>query len=171
MYRIIGGDGREYGPVSAEQLRQWIAQNRAMATTRVLPEGASAWTTLGALPEFSILFATAAARPGVSPAIPAANLVPKSSGFAVTGLVLGIFSLTVGLCCCYGVPFNFLGLVFSIIGLSQINRDPQRYGGKGMAVAGLVLSIISLFIALLFLLFMGASAGWDQMRQHHVYRL
>ena len=169
MYRIIGADGREYGPISAEQLRQWIAENRAIATTRVLPEGTTQWTTLGALPEFSILFTTAVARPGASPAVP--NLVPKSNGFAVAGLVLGIFSLTVGFCCCRGVPFNFLGLVFSIIALSQINRDPQRYGGKGMAIAGLVLSIVSLFIALIFLLLIGTFAGLEQMRPHHVYRL
>lgn len=169
MYRIIGADGREYGPISAEQLRQWIAEGRAVATTRVLREGALEWTTLGALPEFSLLFAGATAQVGAVPGAAAATRGARNNGFAVTGLVLGIFSLTVGFCCCRGIPFNFLGLVFSFIGLSQINREPQRYGGKGIAIAGLVLSILSLFLAFLLML-LGAGIGWHSMR-HHVYRL
>lgn len=169
MYRIIGADGREYGPISGEQLRQWIAEGRAIATTRVLREGASEWTTLGGLPEFSLLFGAtdqAGARPGAPVTV---NRAFRNNGFAITGLVLGIFSLTFGLCCCNGIPFNFLGLVFSIIGLSQINREPQRYGGKGIAIAGLVLSILSLLIAFLLML-LGTGAGWHPMR-NHVYRL
>ena len=33
MYRIIGGDGREYGPISLDQMRQWIAEGRVNAQT------------------------------------------------------------------------------------------------------------------------------------------
>jgi len=40
MYKIIGADGKEYGPIPAEQLREWIAEGRANAQTKVLPEGA-----------------------------------------------------------------------------------------------------------------------------------
>ena len=29
IYKIIGDDGREYGPATAEQIRQWVAENRA----------------------------------------------------------------------------------------------------------------------------------------------
>ena len=53
MYKITGGDGREYGPISIEQLRQWIAEGRANAQTQVLPEGATTWQPLGSLPEFA----------------------------------------------------------------------------------------------------------------------
>ena len=53
MYKIIGSDGREYGPVSAAQLHQWIAEGRINAQTQVLPEGAAAWQPLGSLPEFA----------------------------------------------------------------------------------------------------------------------
>ena len=28
MYRILGADGKQYGPISADVLRQWIAQGR-----------------------------------------------------------------------------------------------------------------------------------------------
>jgi hypothetical protein len=35
MYNIIGADGKEYGPISIEQIRQWIADGRINAHTRV----------------------------------------------------------------------------------------------------------------------------------------
>ena len=35
MYRILGSDGNEYGPVSTEQLRLWIAEKRVNSETRV----------------------------------------------------------------------------------------------------------------------------------------
>jgi TM2 domain-containing membrane protein YozV len=53
MYRIIGKDGQQYGPASAEQLRAWIAENRANAQTLVQTEGAQDWKPLGSLPEFA----------------------------------------------------------------------------------------------------------------------
>lgn len=52
MYRIIGGDGNEYGPVTAEQMRQWITENRVNGETRV--QGADGvWKTLREFPEFA----------------------------------------------------------------------------------------------------------------------
>lgn len=63
MYKIIGADGKEYGPVTAEQLRDWIGQGRANAQTQVQPEGATEWTSLGALPEFADVAGAPAAAP------------------------------------------------------------------------------------------------------------
>ena len=53
MYKIIGADGREYGPVSADQLRRWIAEGRANAQSRVQPVGGTEWKALGEWPEFA----------------------------------------------------------------------------------------------------------------------
>ena len=35
MFKIRGGDGNEYGPVSADTLRAWVAQGRAKAPVRI----------------------------------------------------------------------------------------------------------------------------------------
>ena len=59
MYKIIGADGKEYGPITVEVLRQWIAEGRADARTRVLAEGTTEWTTLAEVPEVSGLLAAA----------------------------------------------------------------------------------------------------------------
>lgn len=52
MFKVIGVDGKEYGPVSIEQLRQWAREGRANAQTRVQPEGRTDWIPLGTVPEF-----------------------------------------------------------------------------------------------------------------------
>ncbi len=63
MYRIIGADGREYGPVSAAQVKQWIVEGRANPQTRVQLEGSTDWIPLGTVPEFADAFASAAPPP------------------------------------------------------------------------------------------------------------
>ena len=53
MYKIIGADGQQYGPVTAEQVREWIATHRANAQTQAQTEGATDWKPLSAFPEFA----------------------------------------------------------------------------------------------------------------------
>jgi hypothetical protein len=141
MYIILGADGREYGPVSAEQLRQWITEGRANAQTRVRIEGATDWRTLGELAEFFPPLSSQSPSAFVPPPFPISTPA-RTNQLAVAGLILGVLSLTVG-CCCYGLPFNVAGIVCSSIALSQISKDSTQQG-KGYAIAGLVLSILSL---------------------------
>ena len=56
MYKIIGADQKEYGPVSGDRLRQWILQNRANAQTLVKLEGSEEWKPLGEVAEFAAEF-------------------------------------------------------------------------------------------------------------------
>ncbi|HSU53359.1 MAG TPA: DUF4339 domain-containing protein [Candidatus Dormibacteraeota bacterium] len=90
MYRIIGADGKEYGPISAEQVRQWMAEGRANAQTRVLLEGTSDWKTLGELPEFGGGASAAATPPPTFGAMP--NVMGASGAAAemVTGPAIGL---------------------------------------------------------------------------------
>lgn len=61
-YIIRGGDGREYGPVSAAQLREWVRQNRADRESYVRVEGETSGRRLGEVAEFADLFPPVAAR-------------------------------------------------------------------------------------------------------------
>ncbi len=60
MYTIIGGDGKEYGPVTADKVRDWLANNQANADTRIKRVDSGTWTTIGQLPEFGASPSTAA---------------------------------------------------------------------------------------------------------------
>lgn len=74
MYTIIGADGREYGPVPADKVRDWVAAGRANAQTRIKPVGSSEWTFVGALPEFA--GATPAAAAPAAPLTVATSTAP-----------------------------------------------------------------------------------------------
>jgi Domain of unknown function (DUF4190)/GYF domain 2 len=155
MYKIIGTDGRQYGPVSAGQIRQWIAEGRVDRRTPVFTDGAENWTFAGLLPEFAGFFPA-----GAPPAIAPPGWPRRANSSATTGLVCGILSW-VFFCCCGGFPFNLLGLIFSLIGLSQTNRHPEIYEGRGTAIAGLILSILSLLLILFALMWSLATGNFE----------
>jgi hypothetical protein len=147
IYKIIGDDGKEYGPATAEQIRQWTAEGRVERRTPIFVDGAKDWNFVGLLPEFAGLFSSAAPPP----AIASVGQTRKTNGFATAGLVLGILSLS--FCwCCGGFPFNVLGVIFSIVALVQIGGRPESSSGRGLAIAGLVLSAASFLIFLALLL-------------------
>jgi hypothetical protein len=141
MYRIIGADQKEYGPVTADEMRAWIAQHRLHASSLVQAEGSVGWKPLSLFPEFSGTLAATATAPAPFPTVPTAAFPEqRSNSMATAGLVMSCFALI----CCGGCgPFSILGIVFSIIGLTQANRDPAQTG-KGVAIAGLVIGIISM---------------------------
>jgi hypothetical protein len=53
MYIIIGADRKEYGPASAEQVREWIEEGRANGETRIREAESATWRNLSELPEFA----------------------------------------------------------------------------------------------------------------------
>jgi hypothetical protein len=66
-YTIIGGDKKEYGPITDTDMHQWIAEGRLNAQSLAKNETDTAWRTLGSFPEFNDVLATAApssSRPG-----------------------------------------------------------------------------------------------------------
>jgi hypothetical protein len=75
MYKIVGGDGQQYGPVTADQLRQWAKEGRVTAATQALADGAAEWKPLGALPEFAALFG-----PSVPPIAAPPSYAPPAVG-------------------------------------------------------------------------------------------
>jgi len=105
LYRIIGGDGKEYGPISADQLRQWVAENRANGQTQIRLEGEMEWKPLSAFAEF----ADCLAQKSVPPAI-ASSMAP---GAPVTDLLATDYSLDIGECVSAGWALiqNKFGLV------------------------------------------------------------
>ena len=141
IYKVIGEDGKEYGPVTAEQIRQWIMENRLERRSPIFVEGAKDWNFVGLLPEFSGYFAGGAPQT-IAPVAPRR----KTNSYATAGLIFGILSLA--FCCCGGLPFNILGLIFSIVALVQISEYPELYEGRSVAIVGLVLSAASLLFVL-----------------------
>ena len=166
MYRIIGADEKEYGPISLDQLRQWIAEGRANAQTRVLQEGSAEWRTLNDIPELAALLghpSTAAPAPLPQQPYLQPGQTQKTNVLAIISLVCGVISFAA--CCCYGLPFNLAGIVCAIIALNQIKNDPVTQGGKGLALAGLIVSIASIIVFICLLIFGVAVNRTDLLRR------
>ena len=70
-----------------------------------------------------------------------------TNGYAVASLVLGIA----------GLGFLFVGpilaLVFGYMGRNEIDRSGGVQGGRGLAVAGIVLGWVGIGLSILFLVF------------------
>ncbi len=140
-YRIVGQDGKIYGPVTAETIGAWLAQGRLNARTPIFVEGAGDWTFVGLLPEFS----PQTAPPTMGSLKPDLTLAHKTNGFATAGFVCGLLSLC-GFCCCGCLPVSLLGIVFSAVAMMQIKSNSPPQNGWGLALAGLICSITGLVI-------------------------
>jgi hypothetical protein len=111
-YTIIGGDGKEYGSVLAEDVRKWIAEGRLNAQSLAKAESDAEFRPLSTFPEFAdtfvpqappLPFGTAAAEAGdgraaalklvKGPAI--ALIIVASLGVVYYGFT-GLFTLFTG---------------------------------------------------------------------------
>ncbi len=78
MFKILGADGKEYGPVANDQIRKWIAEGRANRDTMAKQTDDVSWKPLGQFAEFADVLGVA--PPVVSgpppPVGPAATVAP-----------------------------------------------------------------------------------------------
>lgn len=132
MYKIIGADAQEYGPVSGDKIREWIKEGRVNSQTKIKAEGEGEWKTFSQLAEFAdVQVGTAPTPPVLAPGTTAPS---KLSALAILSLVLGILGwITLGLTA-------LVGLVLGIIALVRISRSQGALRGKGLALAGTIVS-------------------------------
>src|ERR1051325_781021 len=108
-YKIIGGDQKQYGPISADALREWIAEGRLNGQSQVLAEGAAEWRPLSSFPEFADALG-AQRRPSVS-------AVPVNVAELTNQILAREPELRLGQCLASGWSFfaSNAGFVFSAV--------------------------------------------------------
>jgi len=123
MFRIIGGDRQEYGPVTAEQLRHWIAEKRVNGQTLTRREQDSEWKPLSSWPELDM---TSAAGPGtpVPTSDPIGTVIPYRNMPALISYYLAVFSSIP----CLGIPLGLAAVVLGLIGLKRARERPEARG-------------------------------------------
>ena len=109
MFKIIATDGKQYGPINADQLRRWMAEGRANSITLVQVEGSTDWKPLSTFPEF-------ASQPGPTP-LSQYSAPPVLAPFdeRKSKLAAGLFGIFLG---GFGVHRFYLG--YTTIGVWQI---------------------------------------------------
>ena len=152
MYKIIGVDQKQYGPVSADEMRQWIAEGRVNAQTLLQAEGQTDWRPLSSFPEFATV---AQSLPSGAPQMvgPSADARSLVSGPAIGLLVVGIICALGAL---WGVLSHVLGLgmgAFAPGGPGAGNMPPQVTQWMALMAGGvgLVLNIVGLGLSALFI--------------------
>lgn len=125
MYFIIGGDGRQYGPISEADVRKWIAEGRLSQQSHARAESEAEFRELATFPEFAVTLGIAPA--GIAPppgAVPAAGNAGGKVTIPAIGLIItSILGILLNLADLTGLTTNLLQSFFA--GLAQQSDNPQ----------------------------------------------
>ena len=163
MYKIVGGDQKEYGPVTAEMIRQWIIEGRANGQTLAQVE-AGPWKPLSTFAEFADLLGRPTPSPTPAPSsvpgpLPALAPLPSASmmnGFnprqAVQGpaiglVILGIMSILLYLFSLLTHTFGWALANPQSTGNPEIDQLMQMFsGGFGVVIDLIMIGLSALIL-------------------------
>ena len=101
---------------------------------------------------------------GFDPKPPASGASGLNKTLPIVSLVAGIVSL----CCWLSPVTGIVALVTGYLGMKNVNNDPNSYGGKGLAIAGMVTGGILFVVGLaywIFIIFFNGLAYLIQLAQ------
>src|ERR1043166_8647538 len=149
MYRIIGVDNQQYGPVTADQIRRWLTENRINAQTLAQLEGSQEWKPLGSFSEFATeLKAPPTLTSSQPPTMTAASRASSKIPAGVCGILLGslgihkfilgytgagLIMLLVTILSCFILSpiMHLIGVIEGIIYLTKTDADFVRLYVEG----------------------------------------
>lgn len=141
--------GQPYGPVEEAVVLDWIRQGRLKPTDLVWTQGMSQWQPLATIPQFFV------PTPPPLPYSAAAYSPMIASHRGALILVMGLLSW-------------FFCFIFGIIGWSMGSTDLKKMkqgqmdpSGKGLTMAGYVLSIVHIAIVIVALAVFAIAAWFD----------
>jgi hypothetical protein len=158
-------NGAQLGPIGPAEMESKLKAGEIATTDLVWKEGMADWLPAGKVTELQMVLSppapptepSLAERPvPVSPYVaPSAGysqapvpVGPVSQGQAIASMVCGIISLVI--CCLWFVagPLAIVAVALGHVAISKAKNDPARFGGKGMARAGLVTGYLGLLASI-----------------------
>jgi hypothetical protein len=121
----LSRNGVQLGVFTEAEIRAKLANGEISAADVAWREGMSDWQPLGSV---------MGGQPGVRPAAPSSG-VQTTSGMAIASLVCSLLCIT-------ALP----GVILGHIALSKIKNSDGALGGRGLAIAGLVIGYMLLAI-------------------------
>ena len=103
MYKIIGADNKEYGPITLENIKLWLAEGRVTSKTLAQLDACNEWKPLGSFPEM-----------GIPPIVPPQYL-PQATEGQKSKLVAALLGIFLG-----GLGVHRFYLGYTTIGVLQI---------------------------------------------------
>lgn len=163
---------QQFGPIDEATLRARIATGEVSGSDLIWTEGMVEWIPLSKVSQFSgpapqagsnespekystddptSPYAPPAANPVASVVGGGVQLAPPTSGLAIASMVCGILSLF--FCFCGGMLLGIPAVICGHMALKQTGSEspgmPPRMGGRGMAIAGLIMGYIGILLIIL----------------------
>jgi hypothetical protein len=157
-YKILGGDGNQYGPVTAEQFRAWVQEGRVGGDTQVLRSDAPTWVAAAMLPELNAAAPAATTPAPIHVVVPAQD--PELASHVKNGVSwlywIAALSLVNSVAALLGSDWRFIiGL-----GITQfIDAFAMGFGNGGKVVA-FVLDLMAAGILVVLGIFANKYHGW-----------
>jgi hypothetical protein len=120
-YTIIGGDQKEYGSVTADDLRKWITDGRLNAQSLAKEESDTEFRPLSAFPEFAAALAASPAPPPLTAPAMRAGGGRDAALQLVKGPAIGLKVTAI-----FGLVMVVLGLVVNVMTLNGFHIGPQQ---------------------------------------------
>jgi GYF domain 2 len=121
-YTIIGGDGKQYGPITGDELRKWVSEGRLNAQSLAKADSDAEFRTLATFPELADVFAIAGPVSSTPPPLGSAAIGGREAALqrvkapAVALMVTSILNIILAL-------WSLLQLMFSSPDMQQINSQ------------------------------------------------
>lgn len=142
MYKIIGADQKQYGPISGDQIRQWISEGRVNGQTVACAEGTSDWKPIAEFPEFGFTAApvSAATPPAFSEPLTREQILARdysldlmscfSRGWTLLKNNFGTMVVTFLLFVILGIAASVcVQIVFMVVGVNRLPLTARQYLG------------------------------------------
>jgi hypothetical protein len=123
-------------PPASEQETQWLPRDQPMP---------GAWIAPDERPPMS----PGAWSPPPAPYSPPLINKQTSQGLAIASMITAIAGLVAA--GCLGPIPGIAALIMGLIALSQIKKEPDKYGGKPFALAGVIIGLVTIAFYLLIL--------------------
>jgi hypothetical protein len=158
LWFYVDADQRQVGPVAEQRAVRLVQQGIITRDTLVWRPGMPDWQRMvdSRLGQVFGMYAGQGLPGAAAGAYPVPGL---PQGLAVGGLVTGIISIVFSFTCMpVGFAVAIAAMVFSGLALQQVKAG--KAGGRGMAIAGLVLSVAGIATVVIMILVMGLAFHW-----------
>lgn len=84
----------------------------------------------------------------------------QTNGLAIASLVTGILGIPL-VCCWVGVLLSIAAIVTGFLGKKKADESGGRIGGRGMALAGIILGVIGVVLLIVLIILVAATGSFD----------
>jgi hypothetical protein len=152
MYKIIGADQKQYGPISGDQIRQWISEGRVNGQTMACAEGSDDWKPISEFPEFGFTATPvpAATPPSFTGPMTREEIIARdysidimscfSRGWKLYKENFGVMFVTFLLFALFFLAsFVFMQLILKTVGVTDLPMEKQGYFRLSYVIFGSLL--------------------------------